>query len=387
MTSPQLVLLVLHGIIMGFLGLVLLHTLVNQVTLPRLRRFAPRHRGPRVSVLIPARNEAARIGACVRSWAKQDHAPYEIVVYDDDSSDDTSARAARAAPGVRVLRGHGVPRGWRGKPHAAHRLGLAAHGEVLIFADADVVASPPALGRVLTALHVLQADVVSAVPVHDSPRAATRALLALQNWAALAFVPSWLGGHRIWRGLAALNGQFMAISRRAYDQAGGFAAVRGTLAEDTALGRHLVGRGVRVRLVDGGGVLTCRDPYATLGALWAANARNLLPIFFGSAWVLLTSMALLLVMYVAPLVILTVGLVRREAGALWINLPLIEITAGLLSRALADRRAGYAWWVTLTHPLGVVALGGMAVTSVVRFRWRRMVEWRGRRYPVRDEAA
>lgn len=360
-----------------------LHTLVNHLVLPRLERFGAPARLPRMSVLIPARDEARRIGVAVRGWAAQAYSDYEVVVYDDDSSDDTAARAlaaAAGAPHVRVIRGGPLPPGWRGKPWACHQLRAAARGEVLVFADADVEPTPDTLLRTAGALAALGADAISVIPAHRGGSLAVRALAALQNWAALAFVPSWLEPRPAW--LAALNGQLVALRAATYDASGGFAAARLSLAEDVALGRRLAALGYRVALVDGARVVTCR-PYATVGELWRASTRNLVPIFFGSPALLVAALGTVAALYVAPLAVLALGLALGHAGTWgWTWLPLAEVAAGLATRALSDRRAGYPAWLALSQPLAVTALGAMGVDAAVRFRLRRSLAWRGRRYDV-----
>src|SRR3989442_10791644 len=361
-----------------------LHTLLNHLTLPPLERMRAPGTPPRISVLIPARNEAERIGVCVDGWAAQDYPLYEVVVYDDESTDDTAARAlaaAESAPHVRVIRGGRLPAGWRGKPWACHRLRSHARGELLVFADADVIPGATALARTASALDVLGADAVSAVPSHEGGSLGVRALVGLQNWAALAFVPSWLSAARRCRWLAAMTGQFIAIRADVYDGCGGFAAARRSLAEDAALGRLLVAGGYRVRLVDGARVLRCW-PYATVGPLWRATARNLLPVFFDSPALLLLALAGLGALCLGPLALLGLGAILGRGGWLWTWLPLAEVALAIMPRAVSDRRAGYAPWLALLHPFAVMALGAMGLDSIVRFRLRRVVEWRDRQYDV-----
>ncbi|MGH7326534.1 MAG: glycosyltransferase, partial [Candidatus Rokuibacteriota bacterium] len=149
---------IFHLITGTALGALALHTLLNHLTLPRLHRMRAPARAPRISVLIPARNETDRIGASVSGWAAQDYPDYEVIVYDDDSADDTAARALAAAggaPGIRVVRGGPLPEGWAGKPWACHRLRAEAQGDVLVFADADVVPAPDVLTRTAAAMTVL----------------------------------------------------------------------------------------------------------------------------------------------------------------------------------------------------------------------------------------
>ena len=376
---------VFHSVAGATLTGLAVHACLNHLLGQRLDRMAATPSPPRLSVLIPARNEAGRIGRCVEHWAAQEYPDYEVVVYDDDSSDDTAAHAEAAAAGrgrVRVIRGGPLPEGWRGKPFACHRLRAHARGEILVFADADVTPSSLALARTAGAFHTLGADLVSAVPAHWSPSVAVRALVALQNWAALAFVPAWLPaghGRRVW---AAVNGQFLAIRADAYDKSGGFAAVREELAEDVALGRRLAGLGYRLGFLDGARVLGC-EPYARVRDCWRASVRNLVPIFFGSSWLLALAMLGLTALYLGPLLLLVVAaLSDRAATVAWTWLPLLEVGLGLVPRALADRRAGYPAWLTLLHPLAIAFLVGMGLESVACFGRRRVVSWRGRRYPV-----
>jgi chlorobactene glucosyltransferase len=375
--------LVLFHLVSGA-GLVALglHTLLNHLRLPRLDRMEAPARLPRISVLIPARNEAERIDASVSGWAAQDYPEYEVVVYDDDSNDDTAARARQAAAGaphVRVIRGGPLPAGWRGKTWACHRLRKHAPGEVLVFADADVEPAPDTLRRAAGALVALEADALSAVPAHESPSAAVRALGAIQNWAVLSFVPTWLRPERRRSWLAAMAGQFIAIRASVYDASGGFSATRDSLAEDTALARRLAAAGFRVRIVDGARRLRCRS-YTSLGPLWRGSARNLLPVFFDSPGLLLAGLTALAVTFLGPPVLLGLGLAWGEAGWLWRWLPLAELLAGIALRALSDVRAGYGPWWALLHPLAMLALVAMGIQSIIAFRFRRVVEWRGRRY-------
>jgi len=375
---------IFHLVAGAGLSALTLHTLLNHLTLPRLDRMDASVPPPRMSVLIPARDEAERIGASLSGWAGQDYPEYEVIVYDDDSADNTAVRALAAvagAPEIRVIRGGPLPEGWAGKPWACHRLRAEAQGDVLVFADADVVPASDVLTRTAAAMTVLGAHALSAVPAHESPHPGVRVLAGLQNWAALAFVPSWLAVRRGRFRFAALNGQFLAIRATVYDASGGFSVARDSLAEDVHLGRHLAAGGYRVRLVDGARLLRCRS-YVTLGALWRGNTRNLLPVFFDSPALLLLALGALALHFVGPLVILGLGWALGQAGWLWRWAPLAEVTAAILLRLASDLRSGYPLWVALWQPVAVLALIAMGLDSLIRFRVRGVVEWRGRRYDV-----
>jgi chlorobactene glucosyltransferase len=126
--------------------------IVNVLTFPRLDAAPPLTTFPLVSLLVPARNEAAGIAETVRRLLAQDYPCYELLLLDDHSTDGT-ADVARAAAGadarLRLLQGAPLPAGWQGKSWACHQLTEAAHGELLVFTDADVAWKPGALARLV----------------------------------------------------------------------------------------------------------------------------------------------------------------------------------------------------------------------------------------------
>ena len=122
--------------------------ILNALTFPRLRRSTAPIDGPHLTILIPARNEAAVIGATVRHLLDQDYPHFDVMVLDDDSADGTGDLARAVAAGdlrLRVIGGAPLPPGWLGKNWACYQLAEQAEGEWLIFTDADVRWEPGAL--------------------------------------------------------------------------------------------------------------------------------------------------------------------------------------------------------------------------------------------------
>ncbi len=382
---------VVHLVVLGLLLGLGIQALLNYRAWPRLGRFHLPSAAPSMAVLIPARNEAGHIAASLTAWATQRYPCHEVIVLDDASTDTTRAEAVRTARRyghVRIVEGDPLPAaGWRGKTWACHGLRAATTAEILVFADADVEPDPDTLTHTAAAFAELAADLVSAVPAHTSPSLAVRAVVALQNWAPLVFIPFWAQRVRRHPLLAAANGQFLALRAAVYDASGGFAAVGAALHEDVALARHLARHGYEVRLLDGAEALSCH-PYRRFGELWRANVRNLYPVLFSRLLVLALAVTGLAGLYLAPVGLLLVGLTGgARASWLWTLLPLAELALGLLPRVLSDRRAGYAPMLALAHPVAVAVLLAMSVESARRFRTGRGLEWRGRRYSVTDRAA
>ena len=101
---------------------------------------------PFVSVIVPARDEALNIEACVGSLTASTYPAFEVIVVDDGSEDGTGRRARSMSPGnarrLHVIDGEELPPGWLGKPWACRQGAAAAGGELLLFTDADTIHGP-----------------------------------------------------------------------------------------------------------------------------------------------------------------------------------------------------------------------------------------------------
>jgi glycosyl transferase family 2 len=345
------------------------HAIVNTRLLrtPRARvaaaRSAAGSAGPRASVLIPARDEAARIGACVRAAAAQGA---EVLVLDDGSTDGTADLAAAA--GAEVHRGAPLPEGWLGKPYACAQLArLADPGStVLAFLDADVVLSPGALDAALDALDGV--DLVSPYPRQLAVTGLERLVQPLLQWSILTFVPLRLAERSRRPSLAVAGGQFLLVRRDAYERAGGHAAVRAEVLDDLALARAVRAHGGRTTVVDGTALATCRM-YDSARALADGYGKSLWQAFGPPPAAAATLAALALAYLIPPLALLRGD--TRRAGA-------VGYAAGVAGRAaVAHRTGGRVWPDALAHPASIAALTALTARSH-RLRRRGALRWKNR---------
>ncbi|GIV69873.1 glycosyltransferase [Caldilinea sp.] len=239
--------------------------ITNHRRFPRLHPVAaedaPLSTLPKVSVLIPARNEAAHIGDALEDLTQQAFPGLEILVLDDHSEDATAEIVCafmRRAPEVRLLCGKALPAGWTGKNWACAQLASAATGDILLFADADVRWRPGALRSVLHAMETLDADLLTVWPTQITVTWMERLTVPLMAMAVMAYLPIWLA-HTFYHPLAAAaNGQCMAFRRSAYEVIGGHAAVRAAIVEDVRLAQKIKEAGLHLRMADGSGLVICR---------------------------------------------------------------------------------------------------------------------------------
>jgi len=187
----HLLIWIYHITVISVLVAVLLALVVNMGFLRLLRPGTVPVRRPLVSVLIPARNEADRIGPCLHSLVNQDYPNIEILVLDDYSEDGT-AQVVKQFSQVQLLAGEPLPKGWTGKAWACHQLANAAAGELLLFADADTVDSVGAVSAAVRQQQQTRADLLSVWPCQISETIAEKLVIPLMYVVGGSFVPHWL---------------------------------------------------------------------------------------------------------------------------------------------------------------------------------------------------
>jgi chlorobactene glucosyltransferase len=340
---------------------------------------------PLLSVVIPARDEARNIEACVRSVLASTYPSLEVIVVDDASDDGTGdlARALAAEDDrARVVRTEPLPAGWFGKPWACATGAAGARGVLLCFADADTRHAPDLLPRAVRAMRARGADLLSVAGRQELGSFWERAIQPQ----VFTMITTRYGGPEIVNRSPRVhdkiaNGQFILATREAYDAIGGHAAVRDKVAEDLMIAQRFFAAGRRVILVVGTDQLSTRM-YTSLGELVRGWRKN---IFAGSGDSLppiaavraLLPLVLLLgpLVTLAPVLALVAGLVTSSLALLLFGG--IATTASLVWWAVVYRSMGLSPLYALSFPLGAGALLYIIATALVR---GRRVAWKGRQY-------
>ncbi|MFN2568571.1 MAG: glycosyltransferase family 2 protein [Candidatus Dormibacteria bacterium] len=329
--------------------------------------------GRLIDVVVPARNEAARIGQCVAAL-RGDPSISTLTVVDDGSEDGTAERA-RAA-GAQVISLLGPPPGWLGKPHACHAGAHASEAEWLAFVDADVLLAPGALPALI--LNCLRTGVAATSPLlrQQCSSPGDRLLIPLAYWQYMVGLPGAAARRTRVGTRAILNGQCIVVRRSAYRAAGGHAhaGVRRSVVDDSALARRLVDSGHRVSLVRGETLGTVRM-YNGLAAVRAGLGKNIAGFLaadpFRGVLVALAGMAT----SSAPWLLRRAWCRRTPAAALGAA---AAYAAGSVALSSSYRDAGEPGRLCLAHPLASLAMQAIALESVVRTLVRRRLPWRGR---------
>ena len=351
----------------------LAHTVVNARRLRRPPLGQPPERP--VSVLIPARDEADRIGRCVRAALATAWDDLQVLVLDDGSTDGTAAAVRRAAgddPRLRVLDGRPTPAGWLGKPWACAQLADAADGEVLVFLDADVVLAPHAVAAAVGLLDD-GLDLACPYPRQVAERPLARLVQPLLQWSWLTFLPLRLAEASPRPSLTAANGQLLACTAATYATCGGHTVVRDRVLEDIALARAAKHTGLRAGVADGTALATC-DMYRRDGDLVAGYTKSLWSAF-GSPAGAAGVTALLGWLYIHPAVAAVRALRRGDRRTA--RLAALGYALGVAGRVVAARRTAGRTVDAMAHPLSIATLAWLTGRSVVGRR-RGTLEWSGR---------
>jgi chlorobactene glucosyltransferase len=360
----------------------LLIALSNALTFPRLR---PDNQAEemKVSILIPARNEAQRIGETLPKLLDQVYPAMEVILLDDCSEDETASIAIEAAKGdprFRLIEGRELPSGWLGKNWACHQLAGQAQGEILVFTDADVLWQPQGLGAVLGLLRDGSADLLTIWPTQKTETRAERLVVPLMMFALLAYLPEMLVRFFPLPAFAAANGQCMVFRRELYDAIEGHRAVRDKIVEDVQLARLVKRNGARLIMGLGHGLIQTRM-YSGWQAVRQGFGKNILAGYGGQPLLLLGATFLHLLIFVAPWIMLVLGLllpiddqvIILSAGASLLGIFVRGITA-LTSGARLKDAFGMPISVTLMTLIALQALHWHFLPSGPQWKGRSLRE-------------
>lgn len=326
---------------------------------------------PEVSVIIPARNEAACLRECLRSLVAQEGVSYEIIVVDDHSTDAT--REIAASFPVQVIGADPLPSGWSGKCNAAWSGAKVAKGRWLLFTDADTKHAPNSVATGLREARECDAGLLSYSPKQEVHSFAERALMPLIfAELAKAYRPKDVSNPA--SPAAAANGQYLLIRREVYDAVGGHAAEGGAILEDVELARRVKRAGYRLqfRLADS----VSARMYRSFRDMWEGWTKNLALLF--------PHPRRLALIRLGEFAILASGIYFFVDT--WLNGNLIEITsetaATIVFFVYFFRRIAKAHFDWLSNTLAIFGLPLFALlllNSDISHK-RGSVRWKGREY-------
>jgi cellulose synthase/poly-beta-1,6-N-acetylglucosamine synthase-like glycosyltransferase len=337
---------------------------------------------PRVSIIVPARNEQEDIQECLRELLSLDYDNYEVLVVDDRSTDRTGeiiervSTAPEAHGRLKVIRVTDLPAGWLGKAHAMWKAGEQATGEWLLFTDADVLFQPDVLRRALAYAEAETADHVVVFPRMIMKRPGERMMIAF-------FQTLFTFGHRPWKvadpdtkdhmGVGAFN----MVRRSVYNAVGTYRALRMEVLDDMKLGKIIKNGRFRQRNVFGEDLISIHWAQGAMGVV-----KNLTKNFFAVLsfqwWRGIVSVFGLLFLNLGPFV----GVWLTHG---WERTPyFIALGSMFLIYLGMSFKSSIPPYYFFLHPISTLLFGYTLIRSMFFTFYNDGVTWRGTTYPLEE---
>jgi GT2 family glycosyltransferase len=337
---------------------------------------------PRVSIIVPACNEAANIGPALNTLLHLDYDNYEIIFVDDRSTDSTGeiadaiAASSEAQGRLKVIHVGTLPSGWLGKPHAMWTAGLQSTGEWLLFTDADVHFKPDALRRAIAYAEAEPADHMVLFPRMIMQSAGEKMMIAF-------FQTLFVFGHRPWK-VADPNtkdhmgvGAFNLIRRRVYEEIGTYQALRFEVLDDMKLGKVVKNAGHAQRNAFGDDLISIRWAHGAMGVV-----RNLTKNFFAIMsfqWPRAVGSCFMLA-FLNLMPFLGVWLAHG-----WARVPYALALLSMFSIYVGmSFHSSVPPYYFLLHPVSTVLFVYTMLRSMIVTLWRGGVVWRGTKYELEE---
>ena len=354
--------------IVGFLGLRTFVSLVNLLSGLHLPDKKPLT-FPKVSILIPARDEESTVGKLLSNLQNQDYPDFEVLVCNDHSSDNTEEILnwlAGEDERIRWFLGEKLPEDWLGKNFACHQLGQKASGQYLIFMDADVELSANAISNAVAFFQEKRLSLLSIFPQQKMETFAEWLTVPVMNWILQSLLPMILVHKTSFPSLSAANGQFMMFEADNYRVKQWHSKVKNQNVEDIRLARMIKASGLKMAVLLGNRDVFCRM-YRHVDEAILGFSRNMHEYFGGNRVVMIVFW---LVICFGPFIVF------MAAGWEFLSLFVVLVIANRVFVALSGRQnAGLS---VLLHPLQMVGFTAIVFYNIFR-RIRKDTEWKGRR--------
>ncbi len=337
---------------------------------------------PRVSIIVPARNEEEDIEQGLSGLLRLDYENYEVIAVNDRSTDRTGEIMEKVAAGpashgcLKIVHVSELPSGWLGKTHAMWTAGLQASGDWLLFTDADVLFKPDVLRRALAYAESENADHVVVFPRMIMKRPGEKMMIAF-------FQTLFTFGHRPWRvadpdtkdhmGVGAFN----LVRRTAYEAVGTYKALRMEVLDDMKLGKVLKNARFRQRNVFGDDLISIRWAKGAMGVVDNLT-KNFFAVLSFQWWRTVVSAIGLLFLNLGPFL----GIWLAHG---WARAPYAVALASMFLVYLGmSFKSSIPPYYFLLHPISTMMFEYTLIRSMVLTLRDDGVTWRGTRYPLEE---
>jgi len=345
---------------------------------------------PKVSIILPARNEEKFIEKCLNSLLNQDYDNYEIITINDSSTDSTGniiKEYSKKFPKVISVDAKPKPDGWIGKNWACIEGYKKASGDLLLFTDADTVHTSSVISLAVSHLLSLELDALTVIPRMLCLDKITKITLPMIS----TFLHTRFSALRVndtSKGTGYFFGSFFIIKKSTYDSVGTHEGVKGELVEDGALGRKVKESGFKMRMVRGEHLVDAvwaRD----MPTLWNALKRLMIPLYLQNAKIAVASFFGVLFLLFMPFPILGYSIIFFNSTDSFLILFAISCIASILVYigGILDATKGLDLKIkySLFAPVGGFIVVSGFLAGLIQSKSKTAISWRGRTYHMKGQ--
>ena len=377
-------------IITAILLFILVNFLINNILFKDTSRFKlPENilaQNPLMSILIPARNEEENIKRCIISLTKQDYKNIEILVLDDNSTDDTVRivlELSQKDPRIKLYSGGPLKKGWLGKSYACWQLSKHARGDYLIFTDADTLHFPNSISGAVACLLRYNLDALSVFPKEIMVTFHERMMVPFGHYIILSLMPLYLIRKIKTALFCTAIGQFMLFKKEVYKKIGGHKSIKGKMLEDIKISKRVKSFGYKFMIFDGRSNVYCRM-YRNFRGIVEGYSKVLFAVFDYKIYMISIAIILVAAIFLFPFLMLPIGILFDWPLVL-IELIILQIIIILITKMILSLRFKCKAVDIILHPISIVYLILIAINSVLNTKIGMGVYWKGRIYDVSKE--
>ncbi|MFN0123666.1 MAG: glycosyltransferase [Blastocatellia bacterium] len=350
-------------------------------TIPYLRDIAPRGgpHPPRVSIIIPARNEQRHIEQALQSVLRLDYASLEIMAVNDRSTDATGEildRLAGAYPQLRVAHIGELPPGWLGKNHAMHYGAQAASGDYLLFTDADIFMHPGTISRAVSYMESRGLDHLTIMPENTMKGAALGMFLGAFALFFSFFARPWFARNpksRFFMGVGAFN----MVRADFYRRIGGHRAIAMRPDDDIKLGKLVKKYQGHQELLIGLDMIAV-EWYTSLRELIDGLMKNMFPGVDYRLWVIIAGTISMSLYAIWPFI----GMFATSGATRWMNAGIVLALALMYADTAGFHRLRR--WQFIGFPLATLTFIYVLWRSTILTYRHNGIRWRDTHYPLAE---
>jgi len=377
-------------IITVILLFILVNFLINNILFKDTSRFklpeSVLAQNPLMSILIPARNEEKNIKRCIISLTKQDYKNIEILVLDDNSTDDTARivlELSQKDPRIKLYSGEPLKKGWLGKSYACWQLSKHARGDYLIFTDADTLHFPNSISGAVACLLKYNLDALSVFPKEIMVTFHERMMVPFGHYIILSLMPLYLIRKIKTALFCTAIGQFMLFKKEVYKKIGGHKSIKGKMLEDIKISKRVKSFGYKFMIFDGRSNVYCRM-YRNFREIVEGYSKVLFAVFDYKIYMISIAIILVAAIFLFPFLMLPIGILFDWSLVL-IELIILQIIIILITKTILSLRFKCKAVDIILHPISMIYLILIAINSVFNAKIGMGVYWKGRIYDVSKE--